>query len=109
MRIEVSLDNVKKIEMHYKEPQFGLWAIVRYYGQQGKPYALAKYYMYGKELISGEDLICFTYAPRSYAFSIIEKGFKSREAAKKRLIEIRTEKQEKQEKQERILSQPLDT
>lgn len=106
MRIEVSLDNVKKIEMHYKEPQFGLWAIVRYCGQQGKPYALAEYYMYGKELISGEDLICFTYAPRSFNFSIIEKGFKSREAAKKRLIEIRTERQENQE---RILSQTLDT
>ena len=33
----------------------------------------------------------------------------SLDAAKKRLIEIRTEKQEKQENQERILSQPLDT
>lgn len=106
LKIEASLDNIKKIEAHYKEPQFGLWAIVRYCGQQGKPYALAEYYMYGKELVSGEDLICFTCAPRSYNFSIIEKGFKSREAAKKRLVEIRTEKQKKQE---RILSQPLDT
>jgi len=102
LKIGTSLDNIKKIEAHYKEPQFGLWAIVRYCGQQGKPYALAEYYLYGKELISGEDLICFTYAPRSYNFSIIEKGFATKEAAQKRLQEIRGNK-------ERILSQTLDT
>lgn len=74
LKIKASLDNIKKIEMHYKEPQFGLWAIVRYCGQQGKPYALAEYYVYGKELVSGEELICFTYAPEAIIFRSLKKA-----------------------------------
>ena len=47
-KIEVPLDNVKEIEVHYEEPRYGLWAIVCYNHHQNKPYALAEYYVYGK-------------------------------------------------------------
>ena len=90
-KIEVSLDNVKKIEVHYKKPQHGLWMIACSDGHSNKHYALAEYRIYGKELISGEDLIYYTHAPRGYNFSVIEKGFKTKEEAEKRLKEIRNE------------------
>lgn len=91
-KIEVPLDNVKEIEVHYEEPQYGLWAIVCYNHHQNKPYALAEYYIYGKKLISGEDLVCVTYAPKSYNFSIVEAGFETKEDAQKRLEELRNGK-----------------
>lgn len=91
-KIEVPLDNVKEIEVHYEEPQYGLWAIVCYNRHQNKPYALAEYYVYGKKLISGEDLVCVTYAPKSYNFSIVETGFETKAEAQKRLEELRNGK-----------------
>lgn len=91
-KIEVSLDNVKEIEVHYKEPQRGLWAVVCYYCHQNEPLALVEYYVYGKELISGKDLICTSYAPKSYNFLFIEKGFETKEVAQQRLEELKNER-----------------
>lgn len=96
-KIEISLDNVKEIKVHYKEPRYGLWAVVCYDWHQNKPLALVEYYVYGKELISGEDLICTSYVPKSYNFSFVEKGFGTKEAAQKRLEELRHGKQKERQ------------
>lgn len=91
-KIEVSLDNVKEIEVHYKEPQYGLWAVVCYDCHKNQPLALVEYYVYGKELISGKDLVCTSYAPKSYNFSFVEKGFETKEVAQQRLEELKNER-----------------
>ena len=90
-KIEVSLDNVKEIEVHYKKPRYGLWAIARYDWHKDKPLALVGYYVYGEKLISGEELICTSYAPKGYNFSFVEEGFETKEAAQKRLKELKNE------------------
>ena len=91
-KIEVSLDNVDETEVHYKEFRYGLWAIICYNCRKNEPLDLAEYFVYGKELISEEELISFPDVPKTEIFSLVEAGFKTREEAQKRLEEIRNGK-----------------
>lgn len=88
-KIEVSLDNVDEIEVHYKKFRYGLWAIIY---RENEPLLLAEYFIHGKELIAEEELISFPNIPEGEVFSIVEAGFETREEAEKRLKEIKNGK-----------------
>lgn len=86
--IEDKIAKAERVDVHYRGPYETKWAIVRYHWQQGKPLKVASYHTYGEELKSGNPLICWNWIP-STNFVVVEDGFRSEDAAKQRLKELR--------------------
>lgn len=86
--LEDTIEEADKVLIHYKPPHEERYAVVEYFARKGKPLAVASYYIYGKELKSGADLICWFWRP-STNFSIIEDGFLTEAEALARLEELR--------------------
>lgn len=85
------IDNsIDRVVVHYREP-LERWAIVEYSYQRsaGRPLCVVRYYISGKDLISGKDTIYFVGASRGYNFSKVEMGFETKEAAEARLEELK--------------------
>ena len=83
------IENAREVRVHYKGPHETKWAVVRYYCRQGKPMKVARYYVYGEKLISGEQLRCWYYLP-STNFTVVEDGFGTEEEAVIRMKELRS-------------------
>lgn len=87
-KLEDTIENADKVEVHYKPPYETKHAIVEYFGQRNKPLRVASYYIYGEELKTGEPLICWHWLP-STNFTIIEDDFSTEEEATVRMKELR--------------------
>ena len=83
------IENAHEVEIFYNTPYATKWAVVRYCCRQGKPYAVASYYVYGEKFKSGMPLICWHWRP-STNFNVIEDGFATEEEAIMRMKELRS-------------------
>lgn len=83
-----SIDDISEITITYKNPISPLFAIVRYYCQQNKPYKILQYSIVGKELISGEDKRVWEWYP-SMNFTLIEDGIKDKKEAEAKLKKLK--------------------
>ena len=84
------IESAREVEIHYKSPYKTEWAVVRFYCRKGKPFKVARYYIYGEKLIAGETLRCWYYQP-STNFVVVEDGFATEEEAIARMKELRSE------------------
>ena len=84
VQLEDKIENARTVEIHYKPPFETKYAIVEYYARQGKPLKVAEYNIYGEELKTGKQLICWEYLS-STNFSVIENGFDTKAEAEKKL------------------------
>ena len=83
------IENAREVKIHYSGPHETKWAVVKYVCRQGKPLKVASYYIYGEELKSGKQLICWHWQP-STNFNVVEDGFDSEEEAITRMKELRS-------------------
>ena len=83
------IENAHEVEIFYNTPYATKWAVVRYCCRQGKPYAVASYFVYGEKLKSGMPLICWHWR-QSTNFNVIEDGFGTEEEATIRMKELRS-------------------
>ena len=90
---EDKITNAREVEIHYNLPYKNEWAVIRYYCRKGKPFKVARYYIYGEKLIAGEPLRCWYYQP-STNFVVVEDGFATEEEATVRMKELRALKNE---------------
>ncbi len=86
--LEDTIENASKVEVHYKPPYETKYAIVKYFGQWNKPLKVASYYIYGKELKTGELLRCWHWQA-SMNFDVIEDDFDTEAEATAKLKELR--------------------
>jgi hypothetical protein len=87
------IENAREVKIHYAGPHETKWAVVRYYCRKGKPLKVASYYIYGEELKSGKQLICWHWQP-STNFNVVEDSFNTEEEAITRMKELRLSKYE---------------
>lgn len=87
IELPCKVDNISEITVAYKDYGNPLYAIIRYYFQQNKPYEILEYRIVGKNLLKNEDERLWEWYP-SMIFSRIEDGFTSREQAEARLKEL---------------------
>jgi len=87
--LEDTIENAAKVEVHYKPPYETKYAIVEYFARKKKPLMLASYYIYGEELKTGKQLICWHWLP-STNFVILEDGFETEAEADARMKELRS-------------------
>lgn len=83
------IENAREVKIHYSAPHEDKWAVVKYYCRKEKPLKVASYYVYGEELKTGKQLICWHWQP-STNFTVIEDGFGSEEEAIARMKELRS-------------------
>lgn len=88
IKLPISIEDCFAIEVKYRKFSNTMYAIVRYDCQESKPYKIVSYQIYGRDLIKNESLIIYDYYP-SMNFSVIENGFITEDAAKKKLEEIK--------------------
>lgn len=94
IKLPRNLEDCFKVEVTYKKFSNTMYAIVRYDCRENKPYKIVSYQIYGRDLIKNEPLIVYDYYP-SMNFSVIENGFITEDAARKRLEEIKRERKNK--------------
>lgn len=92
IELPCEIKDIREITVAYKDYGNPLFAIVRYYCQQNKPYKILEYHIVGKELISGKDKRVWEWYP-SMNFSLIEDGFTSKEQAEAKLKELKDKEQ----------------
>lgn len=90
VELPCKMENIREITVSYKDYGAPLYAIVRYYCQQNKPYKILEYHIVGRDLLKNEDKRLWEWYP-SMNFSRIEDSFTSREEAEARLKELREE------------------
>ena len=81
----------KEINIIYSAPYETKYAVVEYFARKGKPLQVVQYHIYGEELKSGKELICWNWLP-STNFAVVEKSFKTEEEALARMKELRLER-----------------
>ena len=82
------LENANEVNVYYKSPYKIGYAIVEYYARKNKPLKVVEYCIYGEELKTGKQLICWEWVS-STNFSIKEDGFKTEDEAKTRLKKLK--------------------
>lgn len=87
------IENAREVKIHYNSPYITKWAVVKYTCRKGKPLKVASYYIYGEELKTGKQLICWHWQP-STNFNVVEDGFETEEAAVAKMLELRSVKDE---------------
>ena len=88
--IEDKIESATNVKIYYESPYKIRYAIVEYYARKNKPLQVVEYSIYGEELKTGEQLICWEWVS-STNFSVKEDGFKTEAEAKARLKEIKNE------------------
>lgn len=88
-RLEDMIEDADKVIIYAKPPYETRYAVVEYYARKGKPLAVAQYHISGRDLKSGEELICWQWLP-STNFTVVEKSFKTEEEALVRLKELKS-------------------
>lgn len=84
VELEDKFENAIEVRIHYKSPYKIRYAIVEYYARKNKPLQVVEYSIYGEELKTGKQLICWEWVS-STNFSVVENGFKTEAEAKARL------------------------
>lgn len=77
-----------KVNVIYPAPYETGYAIVEYFARKGKPLKVVQYSVYGEELKTGEELICWQWLP-STNFYVVEKSFKTEAEAIARMKELK--------------------
>ena len=88
-QVEEKILRADKVNIYYPGPYETRYAIVEYFARKGKPLKVVQYSVYGEELKSGEELICWQWLP-STNFAVVEKSFKTEEEALARLKELKS-------------------
>jgi hypothetical protein len=89
--LEDKIENAHRVEIHFEPPFETKYAIVKYYARQGKPLKVVKYYIYGEELKTGKQLICYEYLS-STNFLVKENNFNTKAEAENKLEELKEKK-----------------
>lgn len=84
VELEDKIENAIEVKIHYESPYKIRYAIVEYYARKNKPLKVVEYCIYGEELKTGKQLICWEWVS-STNFSVKENGFKTEAEAKARL------------------------
>lgn len=92
--IEDKIENATEVRIHYESPYKVRYAIVEYYARKNKPLKVVEYTIYGEELKTGKQLICWEWVS-STNFSVKEDGFKTVDEAKARLKILKENQNEK--------------
>lgn len=87
-QVEEKILRAEKVNIYYPGPYETKYAIVEYFARKNKPLILASYYIYGEELKTGKQLICWHWLP-STNFVILEDGFETEAKANARMQELR--------------------
>lgn len=82
------IENAIEVKIHYESPYKIRYAIVEYYARKNKPLQVVEYSIYGEELKTGKQLICWEWVS-STNFSVKEDGFKTEAEAKARLKRLK--------------------
>ena len=77
-----------KVNVIYPVPYETRYAVVEYFARKGKPLKVVPYSVYGEELKTGEELICWQWQP-STNFYVEEKSFKTDAEATARMKELK--------------------
>ena len=77
-----------KVNVIYPAPYETRYAIVEYFARKGKPLKVVQYSVYGEELKTGEELICWQWLP-SNNFYVVEKSFETEAEATARMKELK--------------------
>lgn len=85
------IENAIEVKIHYKSPYKIRYAVVEYYARKNKPLQVVEYSIYGEELKTGKQLICWEWVS-SFNFSVKEDGFKTEDEAKARLKKLKETK-----------------
>ena len=88
VELEDKIENAIEVNIHYESPYKIRYAIVEYYARKNKPLQVVEYSIYGEELKTGKQLICWEWVS-STNFSVKEDGFKTEDEAKARLKKLK--------------------
>ena len=86
--LEAKIEKARKVEIHYQPPYEYRFAVVEYSCRQGKPLKVVNYYIFGEELKTGKQLICWDYYS-STNWRVLEDSFTTHAEATARMKEIK--------------------
>ena len=87
-RLEDMIEAADKVIIYAKPPYETRYAVVEYFARKGKPLKVVQYHIYGRDLKSGEEFICWQWLP-STNFAVVEKSFTTEKEAETRLKQIK--------------------